>query len=182
MKKLVVLVALIFTLCLPALAQQNPDDQPATKADIQRYLEVMHSREMMNQMVDAMVKPMQQAMHDQYIKQKDVLPPDFEARMDKMMNDMLKEMPWDEILQAMAPIYQKHFTKGDINALVTFYSSPTGQKMLREMPALMADSMSAMMPIVQKHVTKVTERMEEEVTAMLHDSQKSPGSASRSQK
>lgn len=34
--------------------------------------------------------------------------------------------------EAMVTVYQKHFTKSDVEALIGFYSSPTGQKMLRE--------------------------------------------------
>ena len=33
-------------------------------------------------------------------------------------------------MQAMVPAYQKHFTKGDIDNLVAFYSSPTGEEVI----------------------------------------------------
>jgi uncharacterized protein len=72
-------------------------------------------------------------------------------------------------------VYQKHFTKGDIDALITFYSSPTGQKVLQEMPAVMADAMGVMMPMVRKHMEKVTQHMQQEMDAMLKESQKDPG-------
>ena len=32
--------------------------------------------------------------------------------MTKQMDDMLKNMPLDEMMQATIPAYQKHFTKG----------------------------------------------------------------------
>jgi len=177
MKNILITVVMCLALCATGLAQQNPADLPATQADVDRYLQAMHSREMMAQMVEAMSKPMHKMMHEQYLKDKDKLPPDFEARMNKMMDDMLKDMPWDEMLQAMAPAYQKHFTKGDMDALVAFYSSPTGQKVLREMPALMADSMETIMPIMRQHIDKVTVRMQQEVVAMMKESQKAPAPA-----
>ena len=34
------------------------------------------------------------------------------------------------MMQSMVPAYQKHFTKGDIDNLVAFYSSPTGEKVI----------------------------------------------------
>ncbi|HEY2496718.1 MAG TPA: DUF2059 domain-containing protein [Candidatus Angelobacter sp.] len=180
MKKILLTMAMSFVLCLPSLAQQATADTPATKADVEKYLDVMHSREMMSQMVEAMSKPMHQVIHDQYIQHKDSLPSDFEQRMNKMMDDMMKDMPWDDILQAMVPVYQKHFTKGDIDALVVFYSSPTGQKMLREIPAVTADSMAAMMPIMRQHIEKMSQRMQDEMVAMLKDSEKKPASAPQS--
>ncbi|HWS18487.1 MAG TPA: DUF2059 domain-containing protein [Candidatus Elarobacter sp.] len=171
MKNILVALLLCLALCATGLAQ-NPADQPATKADIDRYLEAIHSREMIGQMVVAMSKPIQKMLHDQYEKNKDKLPADFEARTSKEVEDMLKEMPWEDMLQAMVPAYQKHFTRGDMDALTAFYSSPTGQKVMREMPGLMADSMEIMMPIMSKHVEKVAARMQEEVLATVKESEK----------
>jgi len=45
-------------------------------------------------------------MHEQYEKNKDKLPADFEARTGKELEQMLKNMPWDEMLEAMVPAYQ----------------------------------------------------------------------------
>jgi hypothetical protein len=123
-------------------------------------------------MLVAMSKPMQKMLHEQYEKNKDRLPADFEARTSKEMEDMLKNIPWDDILEGMVPAYQKHFTKGDMDALTAFYSSPTGQKVMREMPGLMADSMEIMMPIINKHVEKVSHRLQDEVLATLKKSEK----------
>lgn len=163
-----VLVMLAFS--CNALAQQT-DDAPATKEDIQRYFDVMHSHEMMQKMVDAMAKPMHQMVHDQYVKDQDKLPADFEEHMNNVMDSMFRDMPWDEMIQAMMPAYQKHFTKGDIDAMVAFYNTPTGQKLLREMPEIVADSMQSMMPIMQKYMEKVQSRIQDETVAMLKKSE-----------
>lgn len=181
MKNILVTLLLCLALCATGLAQ-NPADQPATKADIDRYLEAVHSHEMMHQTVAAMSKPIQKMLHEQYEKNKDKLPADFEARTSKEMEDMLKDIPWDDMLEAMVPAYQKHFTRGDMDALTAFYSSPTGQKVMREMPGLMADSMEIMMPIMNKHIEKVTRRMQDEVLATLKESEKPHKPASGSTK
>jgi len=172
--KIFAIATLSLVLCFTGLAQQTPADAPATQADVARYLEAMHTRELLGQTIEAMAKPMHQMVHDMYLKNKEKLPPDFEERMSKMMDDMLRNMPWDEMLQAMVPAYQKHLTKGDIDNLVAFYSSPTGQKLLREMPSLMADSMEATMPIMRKHIEGVTERIQHEMATMVKDSSKDP--------
>jgi hypothetical protein len=171
MKNILLTLLLCLALCAPGLAQ-NPADQPATKADVDRYLEAVHSHQMMDQMVVAMSKPIQKMLHEQYEKNKDRLPADFEARFSKEMKDMLKNIPWDDMLEAMVPAYQKHFTKGDMDALTSFYSSPAGQKVMREMPGLVADTMEIMMPIINKHVEKVGRRMQDEVLATLKESEK----------
>ena len=87
------------------------------------------------------------------------------------MDDMFKSFPWDEMLEAMVPVYQKHFTKGDIDAFVAFYSTPTGQKLLRELPAITAEAMQNMMPIIRKNVDTMSQRLQEEIAAMVKDTQ-----------
>jgi uncharacterized protein len=169
MKKTFVAIGLCFLLCAPAFCQQNVADQPATQADVEKYMDAVHSREMMSQMIAAMSKPMHNFVHQEYLKNQDKLPADFEARMSKTMDDMLRDFPWDEILKATLPAYQKHFTKGDMEALTAFYSTPTGQKILREMPALLADSMEIMMPILRKHMDVVSGRLQKEMEAMVKD-------------
>lgn len=48
------------------MKKQNATDAPASKEDIQRYLNVMHCREMLAQSVEAMIKPMRQMTHERY--------------------------------------------------------------------------------------------------------------------
>jgi uncharacterized protein len=171
-KRFLVTAILCFTFTWTCLAQQSIADSPATKEDVERYLQTVHSREMINQMMDAMSKPMHQMVHDEYMKNRDKLSADFEAQTNKRMDSMLKDMPWDEMLQAMVPTYQKHLTKGDIDALVAFYSSSTGQKLLRELPSMMSESMQSTMPIMRKHMERVNQSLKEEIAEALKKSQK----------
>jgi hypothetical protein len=171
-------IFLMATLCLalsaPALAQ-SAADTPATKEDVEKYFQAVHSHDMMLKMMDAMSTPMRQMTHEQCVKDKDNLPADCEARINKMMDDMWKQMPFDEMMEAMVPAYQKHFTKGDMDALVAFYSAPTGQKMLQQLPAVMAESMEAMMPIMRKSIDKMTERTQQQIAEMKKDATKKSG-------
>lgn len=172
MKRFVIFLILCAAFATSALAQQDTANTPATREDIERYLAAVNSRDMLNQMMAAMEKPMHQMVHEQYLKDKDKLPADFEERTNKTMDDMFKNFPWDEVMQSMVPVYQKHFTKGDVDALVVFYSSPTGQKVLREMPAIMGEAMQSMMPIMQKYMATVKERVDQETADALKESEK----------
>ena len=88
---------LVSTLCLafPLLgtAQQAAADAPASKEDIERYFQVMHLQDTMKQMMDVMTKQMHQMVHAQISKNAANLPPDFEARMNKMTDEPLKNFP-----------------------------------------------------------------------------------------
>jgi len=169
MKRILLASLLCLSFGIMTLAQQAASDSPATKEDIQRYLDVMHSREMMTKMIDAMAKPQHQMIHEQFLKHKGHLPPDFEERMTKSLDEMMKAFPWDEMMQAMVPVYQKHLTKGDVDALVAFYNTPTGQKVLRELPAITSEAMQEMMPLLQKQMDSMTQRMQQQVAQMTKD-------------
>jgi hypothetical protein len=168
-KRIFICAVLCFLVSSVGFAQTG-DDAPASKEDVQRYLDAIHSHEMMKQMMAAMAKPMHQTVHDEMVKDGDKLPPDFEARMNKIMDEMMNDMPFDDMINAMIPAYQKHFTKGDMDTLTAFYSGPTGQKVLHEMPAIMADAMESMQPIMRRSIDKMTGRIQEQMAQMIKQS------------
>ena len=172
MKRLVSVVAVVFFLSWSCFAQTSADDSPATKADVERYFQTVGSHDMMKKMMATMAQSMHQMFHEQYLKHKDSLPADYESKITSMMDDMIQNMPMDEMMQAMVPAYQKHLTKGDIDNLVAFYSTPTGAKLLREMPSMMAEAMQDMMPIMTKYIETVQQRLLKETDVMIAQSKK----------
>jgi len=179
MKRIFLALAACLVFALAGVAQQSAADAPATKEDVQRYLDVMHSREMITKMMDAMSKPMHQMMHEQYLKDKHKLPADFEEKMNRIMDDYMKNLPMEEMLQAMISAYQKHLTKGDVDGLVAFYSSPTGQKVIQELPAITAEAMQSMIPLMRKQIDVMTRRMQEQVAQMKEQSGVKPAEKSQ---
>jgi hypothetical protein len=83
------------------------------------------------------------------------------ARADRLMQETMKDMPMDAMLDDMIPIYQKHFSKTDIDAMTAFYASPTGHKMMQEMPALTTESMQASSVRMQKQMEAVMRQAEQ---------------------
>jgi len=83
------------------------------------------------------------------------------ARLDRESEDVIKNFPMDAMLSDMIPVYQRHFTKSEIDGLIAFYSSPVGQKFLHEMPTVTAETMRAVYPRIQAEVDSVLKRSEE---------------------
>ena len=100
MKRFVIAAVLCAGFSWTGLAQ-TAADAPATKEDVERYFQAVHSHDMMLKMMEAMSAPMHQAAHEQCEKDKEKLPADCEARMTRTMDDMMKQMPFDEMMQAM---------------------------------------------------------------------------------
>ncbi len=173
MKRLLIATVLCFAFGWNCFAQQA--DPPASREDVERYLQAINYRDMINKMIDAMSAPMHQMVHDEYLKDKDKLPVDFEAQTNKKTDEMMRNIPWDEIIEAMVPSYQKHFTRGDMDNLVAFYSGPTGQKVLREMPSIMGETMQSVMPIMKKRMEAVNQNVQQQIADVLKESQKTHG-------
>ncbi len=172
MKRFVSILAAVVLFSCIGFAQNSADDIPATKADVENYFHLMKSHDMMKKMMDTMTQTMHQLMHEQYVKHQDELPADYEAKMNAMVGDMFSTMPMDEMMDAMIPAYQKYLTKGDIDNLIAFYSTPTGSKILREMPAILSEAMQDMMPIMSKYMETVQQRVMKETNDMIAQSKK----------
>jgi hypothetical protein len=162
MKRVIVAAFVCMIFASVSFAQQNDSDAPATKADIDRYFEVVHTREMMQQTMDALTVQMHNMLHDQ-LKNQPNLPADAEERLNKIMDNALRSLPLDDLISAMEPVFQKHLTKGDVAALVAFYSTPTGQKVLKQMPAMTGEAMQASSAIIQKTMAETNQRIDQEI-------------------
>jgi uncharacterized protein len=176
MKHLYFLLAVLLLLATATFGQQpapSPGDAPASKEDIQHLFDVMQIHQQMHQVMDAMMKQ-QKVMIDQTLKKRyPQTSPDKIARADQLIAETMKDMPMDAMLDDMIPIYQKHFSKTDIDAMSTFYSSPTGQKMMREMPALTSESMQVSYARMQKQMDAITQKAEQ----IVKEDQEQPKSA-----
>ena len=160
MKRCLVLLALVLATAGTTLGQQAAVDTSASREDIRKLFDVMRIRDQMKQLMDQVTNQMKSMNHEQ-IKKHDPQVTDEEiARLDAMSDQYLKDIPIDGMLDDMVPVYQKHLTKADVDAMVGFYSSPTGQKILTEMPAMTAEGMQAMQPRMRKMMEDASEKME----------------------
>lgn len=64
------------------------------------------------------------------------LPPDF---ADKIVKVVREAMPRDEMLQFNAQVYGSRFSDTELQQIIDFYKTPTGAKILREMPSITRD-------------------------------------------
>jgi uncharacterized protein len=158
---------------------QTADTDSATADQVELLLRTMHSHDMIQRTMEAMLKPMDQMFHDQFKKDGKKVPADFEPRFTRMVNDILTNMPWEQMTQATVPVYQKHFTNGDVNNLIAFYTSPTGQKFLQEMPEVTGEGMQVMMPIVRKYMNDAQARMQQQIKDMEQSAPKTEDSAAQ---
>lgn len=66
-----------------------------------------------------------------------------------------KEMNPNELVEMIIPIYQKHFSQEDIDAVNAFYDTKAGQNFIKSQPIIMQESMIAGQAWSQGIVQKV---------------------------
>ena len=58
--------------------------------------------------------------------------------------------------------------KADLEAMVAFYSSPAGQRILREQPAMVQESMQVAAGIQQKMARAMYQRIDQRIEQIAH--------------
>lgn len=150
--KRVLLFVLLFS-SMAVFAQDVKDSDPATIADVLHFFDVAATRRQLetaagatSSMLPQLLEPMlMKELPDATEEQKVIIREFIQSTMETTM----KSMPIDDMMKAMAPAYQQHFTHADMNQLCAFYESPIGKKLLEKMPILSAEGMKAVMPILQ---------------------------------
>jgi len=143
-------------------------EMPATKEDIESLFRTMHIREQMRSMMDTMMAQMKQITHENVKKRMPNITQKELDRIDAMTDATMKSYNIDDVFDEMIPIYQRHLTKTDITAMLAFYESPTGRKLLREQPAMIAESMEISRVRMEKVLGELMDKVEDMAT---HDAQ-----------
>jgi hypothetical protein len=113
-----------------AAAPAPPAEQvdPGMEADIRMLIEVSGGAALGKQMFDGMMGSFRGTM------------PGVPAAF---WDGMAREFDPNEFTNLLVPIYARYYTREDIQALVAFYRSPLGQKMVSVNPMVVQDSMAA---------------------------------------
>jgi hypothetical protein len=143
-------------------AQQTPSERaPASREDVLQLFDVMHLRDQMKWVMNQVSAQMKSMSHDQLRKRDPEITDEEIAKLDTQSDELIKGMPIDGMLDDMIPVYQEHLSKSDVIAMVGFYSSPTGQKILKEMPAMTAEGMQAVQPRVRKVMDEAMDKIDQ---------------------
>jgi len=59
---------------------------------------------------------------------------------EKFWTDVMKEVNANEIEDLVIPVYQKHLSAQDIEAITAFYQTPAGKKLLKVQPEIMKET------------------------------------------
>ena len=155
--------------------QALPADAPS-REDVLKLFDLMQIKKLTETTMQA-VRQQAQTLGQQVFHEAIPNPtPEEQKLMDDVMSstmaELLRSFPIDELLDTMIPVYQRHLSKSDLDAMIAFYSSPVGQKLLREQPQMIQESMQAMVPIQQRMMRDMMEKVQARVQHAIEQEQK----------
>jgi hypothetical protein len=144
--------------------------EPPTREDVLKLFDLLQITKTMDAVINA-TKQQSMEIAEQMIRDRipDATPEQkkqFMGMMEDVMRESLGTAAINEMLAATIPVYQHHLTKSDLDAMMAFYSSPVGQKILREQPAMVQESMEASAGIQQRIARAMFQKIGERVAKM----------------
>jgi len=167
-------LVLIVCLCLPAVAQTAATAAaPASKEQIRKLFDIMDISKQTRLTMASMQKQTQAATTEALKTRYPQITPAQLARVNRISEESMKNFPVDGMLDDMIPVYQKHLTQTDVDAMIAFYSSPTGKKLMQDMPQIMQEALQASNSRIQKQMADAMQRID----AMMKEEQQKPQSS-----
>ncbi|NTV28642.1 MAG: DUF2059 domain-containing protein [Candidatus Omnitrophica bacterium] len=120
-------------------APEAPVPQAATSSEgdkkqlILKFIDVFGTKRMMSANFSQMMKSMTPEQADSF----------------------QKAIKVDDIIQALLPIYDKHFSEAELKTLIDFYSTPVGRKLIDTIPALMSESVEVSAKYFEAHMQEL---------------------------
>jgi hypothetical protein len=146
----------ISAICLAA-------DAPPTEASIKQFLEVSHAR----QLVDSMMGQMDGVMKNviAQLTQGQQLSPKMQKEIEQFQTDAMAEtktvLDWNKLEPMYVRIYQKSFTQQEVDGMVAFYKTPTGQAVLKKMPLVLQNTMDEVQQMMQPTMQHLQQKQQE---------------------
>ena len=158
----------------PATQKKQAANEKASEAQVLRLLDMLQIRDNLKITLDAMKTQMQHGS-EQMLKEKIARPTDEQIKsVDKIVDEEFAKISMDDLVHDVVPIYQRHLTRSDVAALIAFYSSPVGQKLRREQPAMMKESMEATSAGQREKMEQLLARVEIRLEQFIETQQGKP--------
>lgn len=178
MRKFVLAIAaVVFMISGAGMARAQGTISPESAALVRELVEVTGGKQQFNEIVTGMMSfqgAQTKQMMDDLLKDDKDIPTADKAMLLKTMEEaneriearikefFTKEFDFAKYTNDVSvPVYTKHFTDSELREMTAFFRTPTGQKMSKKTPELMADSMDAvsknLMPAFNEYLKKAVD-------------------------
>lgn len=161
----------------PQAAASIPADQQASTEQLTRLFAVMRLRQQLETVTTMMPALVRQQLDS---STKDMMPtlpggaaltPQQQQAVKDLINSYVEKSMHiytaDEMLHDMTTVYQRHFTRTDVDAYIAFYESPAGRHMLDAQPQIMNEFMPMVMQRVQERSKVLVEQQRKDMQDLV---------------
>ena len=143
-----------------------------THEQIMKLMDLLQIRRNMALMMDGMKQAMKQGAEQAFRDRiPNPTPKQLEA-LNGMVDDLMADIPLDEMVEAMVPIYRRHLSRTDVDEIIRFYSSAVGQRLLHEQPQMIQEGMQAGAEIQQKRMDQMMAKIRARTEKMAEEEEK----------
>jgi hypothetical protein len=142
-----------------------------THDQVMTLFDLLQIRKSMAVMIDGMKQAMKEGAEKSFRERVPDPSPKQLEELRGMIDDAIGEMPVNELLDAMVPIYRRHLTKSDVDEMIRFFAGPVGQKLLREQSQMFQEGMRAGMEIQEKRMDEIKIKVRERAQKLIEASE-----------
>lgn len=138
---------------------------PPTAESVETLLALTKTQRLLDGMYANIDQVMRQSMRA--AMQNEAPTPEQERAMDGMSRKFAtifrEEMGWSKLRPMYVRIYQDSFTQEEVDGLIAFYRTPTGNALVDKMPVVMQKSMAEMQPMMAPMMQRMKAAAEQAV-------------------
>jgi len=160
---------------LAAVSTAFTADTPPSEDSIKELLDVTQAHKMVDTMNSQMQSMLKNSM--QAATQGQKVTPKVQKEIDDIQQEMASEtkevLSWSKLESMYIRVYQKSFTAQEIDGLIAFYKTPTGQALLTKMPIVLQNTMTEVQQMILPMVQRMQQKQQQIATEL--QSQKKAG-------
>jgi len=139
------ILALLLILASPTASHAASDSD---RQAVTRLFELTHMQRLIEESVDGVIA-LQIAQN-----------PDLAEHREALRAFLEKYIGWPALKDDLAAMYLRAFTEAELDEMNAFYSSPTGQKVLRRLPELVQQRNQLAMQRLQEHIGELQQEID----------------------
>jgi hypothetical protein len=155
----------------PAPAPAPVTSGPAPTDDsIRHLLQVMNARELVDN-IHVQMKSISSSMLSKLLQGKPISPEQQQAidtAMTRIEEAEAALLSWEKLEPLYLKIYRETFTQAEVDGMITFYSSPVGQAVVRKLPQAMQSAVTTMQQQVVTELLPKLTQITQDLAQQLH--------------
>ena len=130
----------LFAVCLYVAPGSSPADADSHRQEVEKLFKLTHMEEKVNESVDNVLQiQLQQSPQLQPHRQ--------------VLDDFLqKHIGWSSMKEAIASMYMETFSEAELQEINAFYMTPTGQRVISDVPQLVQQRNQLAMQRMQQNI------------------------------